>query len=155
MQSRIGRQLVISALLMAILRRRPEGKVLQYSYWGCQFVSHDWEDMLGDNNVNVSMSRRDNRYDNAVVEVFFQLLKHERIRRRIYVTREEARSDIFDYIWVFFNPVRRHGQNNGLSPVQFEQQSSVKWVSAYELAKIHFNHDHPNTALIGLTQKQR
>ena len=114
MQSRIDRELVISALLMAIWRRQPEGKVLLHSDQGCQFTSHDWQDFLEANNFTVSMSRRGNCYDNAVVESFFQLLKRERIKRRVYATREDARADIFDYIEMFYNPVRRHGHNNGL-----------------------------------------
>ena len=43
----------------------------------------------------------------AVVESFFNLLKRERIRRKIYKTREEARQDIFDYIEMFYNPKRK------------------------------------------------
>jgi len=128
MQSRIDRELVISALLMAIWRRQPEGKVLLHSDQGCQFTSHDWQDFLEANNFTASMSRRGNCYDNAVVESFFQLLKRERIKRRVYATREDARADIFDYIEMFYNPVRRHGHNNGLSPVQFEKQFSVRQV---------------------------
>jgi len=57
-----------------------------------------------------------------VVESFFQLLKRERIKRRIYDSREQAKADVFDYIEMFYNPVRRHGNKNGLSPVQFERQ---------------------------------
>ena len=129
MQRRIDRELVISALLMAIWRRQPESKVLLHSDQGCQFTSHDWQDFLEANNFTVSMSRRGNCYDNAVVESFFQLLKRERIKRRVYATREEARADIFDYIEMFYNPVRRHGHNHGLSPVQFEKQFSVRQVS--------------------------
>jgi hypothetical protein len=53
---------------------------------------------------------------------FFQLLKRERIKRRIYATRDEARSDVFDYIEMFYNPIRRHGSNDGLSQVEFERQ---------------------------------
>ena len=128
MQSRIDRELVISALLMAIWRRQPEGKVLLHSDQGCQFTSHDWQDFLEANNFTASMSRRGNCYDNAVVESFFQLLKRERIKRRVYATREDARADIFDYIEMFYNPVRRHGHNNGISPVQFEKQFSVRQV---------------------------
>lgn len=128
MQSRIDRELVISALLMAIWRRQPKGKVLLHSDQGCQFTSSDWQDFLEANNFTISMSRRGNCYDNAVVESFFQLLKRERIKRRIYATRQEARADIFDYIEMFYNSVRRHGHNNGLSPVQFEQQFSVRQV---------------------------
>jgi putative transposase len=74
------------------------------------------------------MSRRGNCYDNAVVESFFQLLKRERIKRRICATRQEARADIFDYIEMFYNSVRRHGHNKGHSPVQFEQQFFVRQV---------------------------
>lgn len=58
------------------------------------------------------MSRRGNCRDNAVAESFFQLLKRERIRRRTYATREQARQDVFDYIEMFYNPKRRHGSNN-------------------------------------------
>ena len=76
-----------------------------------------------------SMSRKGNCYDNAAVESFFQLLKRERIKRKIYATRDDARADIFDYIEMFYNPVRRHGYNNGLSPVQFEKQFSVRQFS--------------------------
>lgn len=69
-----------------------------------------------------SQSRRGNCHDNAVAESFFQLLKRERIRSKTYLTREEARQDIFDYIEMFYNPRRRHGYANRLSPVEFEKQ---------------------------------
>ena len=59
---------------------------------------------------------------NAVAESFFQLLKRERIKGKIYSTRDLARQDIFDYIEMFYNPVRRHGHANNLSPVHYEQQ---------------------------------
>ncbi len=68
------------------------------------------------------MSRRGNCHDNAVAESFFQLLKRERIRRKIYADREAARRDIFDYIEMLYNPTRRHGYNNWLSPANFEKQ---------------------------------
>jgi putative transposase len=83
---------------------------------------------LEENHFTVSMSRRGNCYDNAVVESLFQLLKRERIKRRVYATREDARADIFDYFEMFYDPVRRHGHNNGLPPVQFEKQFSVRQV---------------------------
>ena len=68
------------------------------------------------------MSRRGNCHDNAVAESFFQLLKRERVKRKIYPTRDEARADIFDYIELFYNSKRRHGFNNQLSPVEYEQR---------------------------------
>ncbi|PHN65378.1 transposase [Pseudomonas viridiflava] len=55
-------------------------------------------------------------------ESFFQLLKRERIRRKIYTTREDARSDIFDYIEIFYNPKRRHSSAMQLSPVEYEKR---------------------------------
>jgi putative transposase len=64
-----------------------------------------------------------------VVESFFQLLKRERIKRKTYATRSKAREDIFDYIEMFYNPVRHHGYNNGLSPVRFEQQYQARLAS--------------------------
>ena len=66
------------------------------------------------------MSRRGNCYDNAVAESFFHLLKTERIRRKTYKTRREARQGVFDYIEIFYNPKRRHADNGMLSPVEFE-----------------------------------
>jgi len=68
------------------------------------------------------MSRRGNCHDNAVAESFFQLLKRERIKRRIYGNRDEARSDVFDYIEMFYNPKWRHGVTDKLSPVEFERR---------------------------------
>lgn len=68
------------------------------------------------------MSRRGNCWDNAVAESFFQLLKRERIRRKVYLTRDDARLDIFDYIEVFYNRNRKHGSTNKLSPVEYERQ---------------------------------
>ena len=70
-----------------------------------------------------SMSRRGNCHDNAAMESFFQLLKRERIKRKIYNTQDEARSDVFDYIEMFYyNPKRRHSANGGVSPAEFEKR---------------------------------
>jgi putative transposase len=96
-----------------------------------QFSSHDWQSFLKTHNLVASMSRRGNCYDNAVAESFFQLLKRERIRRRIYTDREEARRDVFDYIEMFYNPKRSHSHADGLSPVQFEQQYINRLGSVY------------------------
>jgi putative transposase len=122
MQPRIDRELAINALLMAVWRRRPTNEVLMHSDQGSQFSSYDWQDFLKEHRLKPSMSRRGNCHDNAVSESFFQLLKRERIRRRTYATRDEARQDVFDYIEMFYNPKCRHGNNNRLSPVDFERQ---------------------------------
>jgi len=105
---------------VAMWRRKPEHEVIVHS--DSQFSSYDWQDFLKAHHLVGSMSRRGNCHDNAVAESFFQLLKRERIRRKTYATREQARSDIFDYIEMFYNPKRRHGYNNRLSPVEYEKQ---------------------------------
>ena len=121
--------LVIDALLMAVWRRKPETKVMVHSDQGVQYTSRDWRAFLDDNNLEISMSRRGNCHDNAVAESFFSLLKAERIKRKIYKTRFEARSDIFNYIELFYNPKRHHGNNGGLSPVEYEKQYYEKLLS--------------------------
>ena len=67
-------------------------------------------------------SRRGNCHDNAVAESFPQLLKRERIRRKTYITRDEARQDVFNCIEMFYNPKRRHSVNQRLSPAEYEKQ---------------------------------
>jgi len=122
MQPRMESELAINALLMAVWRRQPKKAVIIHSDQGSQFGSYDWQYFLKTHNLIASQSRRGNCHDNAVAESFFQLLKRERIRRRTYLTREEARQDVFDYIEMFYNPKRRHGYSNRLSPVEYERQ---------------------------------
>ena len=120
MHSRMQTSLALNALLMAVWRRKPTDTVIVHSDLGSQFTSHEWREFLTDHNLEASMSRRGNCYDNAVAESFFHLLKTERIRRKTYKTRQEARQDVFDYIELFYNPKRKHGNNGMLSPVEFE-----------------------------------
>lgn len=78
------------------------------------------------------MSRRGNCHDNAVAESFFQQLKRERTKRKIYSTLEDARMDIFEYIEMLYNVKRsRHGSNNQLSPVEYEKQYESRLTSVY------------------------
>ncbi|WP_371323894.1 IS3 family transposase [Dechloromonas sp. ZY10] len=122
MRSRIDSELVLKALLMAVWRRNPSGPVIVHSDQGSQYSSHDWQAFLKAHGLVASMSRRGNCYDNAVAESFFQLLKRERIRRKVYLDREEATRDVFNYIEMFYNPKRRHSHANDVSPVEFEKQ---------------------------------
>ena len=75
--------------------------------------------------IYVYESRRGNCHDNAVAESFFNLLKREGIRRRVYHSRDEARQDVFDYIEMFYNSKRKHVRNGMLSPVEFEKQQKI------------------------------
>jgi putative transposase len=122
MQSLMTKQIVLDALLMAVWRRNPTNKVTVHSDQGSQYTSYEWQSFLKEHGLESSMSRRGNCHNNAVAESFFQLLKRERIKRRIYSTREEARADVFNYIEMFYNVKRKHGFNNLLSPVNFEDQ---------------------------------
>ena len=125
MQNRQTTDLVLQALLMAVWRRKPKGKVLIHSDQGSQFTSMDWASFLKAHNPEHSMSRRGNCHDNAVVASFFNLLKREYIRRRTYRSRDEARQDVFDYIEMFYNLIRKHVRNGMLSPVEFERQQMM------------------------------
>ncbi|EOX3183762.1 IS3 family transposase, partial [Escherichia coli] len=122
MQSRMTKDIVLNALLMAVCRRNPQKQVLVHSDQGSQYTSHEWQSFLKSHGLEGSMSRRGNCHDNAVAESFFQLLKRERIKKKIYGTREEARSDIFDYIEMFYNSKRRHGSSDQMSPTEYENQ---------------------------------
>ena len=122
MKSRMTTELALDALLSAVWRRKPQGTVMVHSDQGSQFSSGDWQSFLKANRLVGSMSRRGNCHDNAVAESFFQLLKRERIKRQIYATREAARCDVFNYIEMFYNPKRRHGTSDNLSPVEYERR---------------------------------
>jgi len=129
MQSRITKELVLNALLMAVWRRKPGASVIVHSDQGSQYTSHDWQAFLKAHDLQASMSRRGNCHDNAVAESFFQLLKRERVKRHIYSTRIDARADLVDYIEMFYNSKRRHGFNDLLSPVEYEKRFTERLVS--------------------------
>lgn len=120
MNSRMGKSLVLQALLAA--GWRPKQSVMVHSDQGSQFTSYEWAEFLAAHNLQPSMSRRGNCRDNAVAESFFQLLKRERVKRKIGSMNDLARKDLFDYIEMFYNPIRRHSHAANLSPVNYERQ---------------------------------
>lgn len=122
MNSRMTRQLVIDALLSAYWRRKPTADVIFHSDKGSQYASHDYCNALKAYGFIGSMSGKGNCYDNAVVESFFHSLKVERVHDKNYKTREEAKSDIFNYIELFYNTKRLHSTLGYCTPVEFEQQ---------------------------------
>jgi putative transposase len=124
MKPSISREVVLDALLMAVWQRRPKKPVIVHSDQGSQFGSDDWLRFCKAHGLEPSMSRRGNCYDNAVAESFFSSLKGERVRGRIYRTRDEARSDVFDYIEFFYNRTRRHSYLGQLSPVNYELKNA-------------------------------
>ncbi len=124
MKSTLHREVVLDALLMAVWRRKPKSSVIIHSDQGSQYGSDDWMRFCEAHGLDPSMSRRGNCYDNAVAESFFSSLKKERVRRRIYSTRDEAKSDIFDYIELFYNSQRRHSYLGYVSPMEYELTES-------------------------------
>jgi transposase InsO family protein len=112
--------LVEQALVMAWTHRRPEAGLLHHSDRGCQYTSQAYQAFLREHGMQVSMSRKGNCWDNAVLERFFGTLKRECTARARFVTHEQARSALFEYIEAYYNRVRKHSTLGYLSPVQFE-----------------------------------
>lgn len=123
MKPTLAKEVVLDALMMAVWRRKPQQPVLVHSDQGAQYGSDDWKRFCNANTLEPSMSRRGNCCVNAVAESFFSSLKKERIRKRIYKTRDLARADVFDYIEIFYNRKRRHSHLGGISPEAFERAS--------------------------------
>ncbi len=121
MSHRITRDLVVKALLMALWRREPGAELLHHSGRGSQYASGDFQALLDVHGIVCSMSGTGNCYDNAAMESFFGLLKRERVNRRRYQTRQEARTDLCDYIERFYNRKRRHGSAGRMSPLDYEE----------------------------------
>jgi putative transposase len=113
-------ELVEDALRMALYERQPDPGLLHHSDRGSQYASDLIHTILVANGIQVSMSRKANCYDNAVVESFFSTLKCEWVYFLNYKTRKEASLDIFKYIATFYNTIRRHSTLGYVSPNQFE-----------------------------------
>ena len=125
MQSSMTAQLVADALMMAVWRRGRPAQLLHHSDQGSQYTSEHFQRLLAEQGITCSMSRAGEVWDNSAMESFFSSLKTERTARKVYRTREEARSDVFDYIERFYNSTRRHSTLGYLSPVAFEQMQEA------------------------------
>jgi transposase InsO family protein len=112
--------LVSSALKMALLHRQPGQDLLHHSDRGVQYASEDYQQLLLNHGITVSMSGRGNCYDNAMMESFWATLKTELIHQQTYATRQQARQSIFEYIEVFYNRKRLHSGLGYQSPESFE-----------------------------------
>ncbi len=116
-------QLVTAAFQMAVTSRRPKAGLLHHSERGSQYSSAGYQALLRIHGIQVSMSRKGNGYDNAMMKSFFGTLKEECVERCRYASRREARSAIFSYIETFYNRKRRHSSLGYISPVAFEEQA--------------------------------
>ena len=116
-------ELVSDALRMALARRRPEAGLIWHSDQGSQFVSLAFGQQARAAGIAPSMGSKGDCYDNAVAESFFATIKKELIHRRAWPTKTELRTEVFDYIEVFYNRERRHSTLGQLSPVDYENRT--------------------------------
>jgi putative transposase len=120
MSERMTVQLTCDALRMALFRRhRPRGVVL-HSDRGSQYCAHEYQTLLRDHGLICSMSAKGNCYDNAAMESFNHSLKVEAVHGERFATRAIARSQVFDYIEVYYNRQRLHSKLGYKSPTEFE-----------------------------------
>lgn len=120
--SHMREELVRNAFLMALGRRQPDKDLMHHSDRGCQYASEDYRMLLDEYGVTVSMNRKGNCWDNAVMERFFGSLKSERTNGKVYLTRESAKADLVDYIEMFYNSKRLHSTLGYRSPMQYENE---------------------------------
>jgi len=112
--------LVERALNQALYQRSPPEGLIHHSDRGCQYTSEEFSKVAKKNGIILSMSGTGNCYDNAVAESFFHTLKTEHVYQRKYITREEAKRSLFDYVEFFYNRKRAHSFLGYLSPEEFE-----------------------------------
>ncbi len=109
-------ELVTDALQMALANRRPERGLIRHSDQGSQFVSLAFGQKARAAGIAQSMGSKGDCFDNAVAESFFATLKKELINRRSWPSKAELRTEVFDYIEVFYNRERRHSTLGQRSP---------------------------------------
>ena len=120
MNARMTATLVCDALTMALFRRGFPKNVIVHSDRGSQYCSEQYRDLLNENKLHQSMSRRANCWDNACVESFFHSLKVEAIHYEPIKNRNDMRQTVFEYIEIDYNRKRRHSALGYLSPEKFE-----------------------------------
>ena len=122
LRSNLRKELVISALRKAFLKRSPGSGMIFHSDRGSQYGSKEMVKILNAWNIRQSMSK--SCYDNAMMESFFGSLETELILTETFHTRERAEKSIFEYIEMFYNRQRRHSALNYQSPLEYYKQAS-------------------------------
>ena len=133
-------ELVTDALQMALAHRRPQPGLIWHSDQGSQFVSLAFGQQARAAGIAQSMGSRGDCFDNAVAESFFATLKKELINRRAWPSKAELRTEVFDYIEVFYNRQRRHSTLGQRSPVDYEI-STLRQDGAEDAASRLASHD--------------
>jgi putative transposase len=122
----LSAELVLAAVAMAVMRRRPPKGLMFHSDRGVQYTSSQFKAFVDGHGFIQSMSRRGDCWDNACAETFFKTLRAELIRGTIYPSREEARAEIFEYVEVFYNRKRLHSYLGYLTPSEYEELEERK-----------------------------
>jgi putative transposase len=123
MKDRPNQELVNEALLMAVEQRQPKPALIHHSDQGTLYSSRSYVELLNRYGMVRSMSGKGNCYDNAVVESFFSSLKNEIVHHQDYHTRDQARSEIFEYIELFYNRRRLHQSLAYQTPIKYDSTS--------------------------------
>jgi putative transposase len=118
----IDQALTRTALERALTLRQPDPGLLHHSDRGSTYTGADYQAALATAGLTVSMSRRGDCWDNAVVESFFATLKTELVHDARWATRAEATTALGAYIEGWYNRRRRHSTLDYRSPVEYEQQ---------------------------------
>lgn len=121
MATHLRTELVVDALEMALWRRRPNAGLIHHTDRGAQYTALSFGKRLEEAGIVPSMGRAGSALDNAISESFVASLKTELLYRHRFLTREAARTAVFDYIEGFYNRVRRHSSLGYLSPSDYEQ----------------------------------
>jgi putative transposase len=121
MADHLRAELVTDALEMALAHRRPGRGLIWHSDQGSQFVSLAFGQKARAAGIAQSMGSKGDCFDNAVAESFFATLKKELINRRSWPAKAELRTEVFDYIEVFYNRERRHSTLGQRSPADYER----------------------------------
>jgi len=124
MGERINQALTLRALKMALAGRAPKPGLVHHSDRGSQYAAKLYRRLLKARGIECSMSRRGDCWDNAVAESFFATLKVELVYETLFITRAQARQEIFEYIEAFYNRVRRHSYLGYVSPVDYESDNA-------------------------------
>lgn len=119
-------ELVCSAMQLAVVQRQPPPGLIAHSDRGSQYASASYRALLARNDMQQSMSRKGNCWDNSVMERFFLSLKMERVWRRDYANHAEAIRDITEYIVGFYNNERLHSKLGYLPPTVYERAMASK-----------------------------